>query len=99
MINKIKKIYPNDPDLIIKKINEVYTIVYFESICSSDRINEFITKSLLYKNKISAPHVLKIKQDELEKYLNNAFGVIIKNKLEVLIHLKRNHLLMDLKMH
>ena len=83
MINKIKKIYPNDPDLIIKKINEVYTIVYFESICSSDRINEFITKSLLYKNKISAPHVLKIKQDELEKYLNNAFGVIIKNNKEL----------------
>ena len=83
MINKIKKIYPNDPDLIIKKINEVYTIVYFESICSSDRINEFITKSLLYKNKISAPHILKIKQDELEKYLNNAFGVIIKNNKEI----------------
>lgn len=83
MINKIKKIYPNDPDLIIKKINEVYTIVYFESICSSDRINEFITKSLIYKNKISAPHVLKIKQDELEKYLNNAFGVIIKNNKEL----------------
>lgn len=83
MINNIKEIYLDNPDLIIKNINENYTITYFESICSSDRINEFITKPLINKNKISAPHIIKIKNDEIEKYLNNAFAIIIENNLNL----------------
>ena len=77
MVDKIKKIYKNNPDLIIKNISDDVTIVYFESICSSDRINEFVTKPLIYENKVSAPHIIYIKENEIEKYLNNAFAIII----------------------
>ena len=79
MIDKIRKIYQNNPDLIIKKINNSFTVIYFESISSSDKLNEFVTKPLIYENKISAPHTLKINVNECEKYLNNAFAVVIKN--------------------
>ena len=79
MINKIINLYSSNPDLIIKKINITYTVIYFESICSSDRVNEFITKSIVYENKISAPHILNINITEAEKYLNNAFALIIEN--------------------
>ena len=84
MVEKIKKLYPNNPDLIIKKVNNTYTLIYFESICSADKINEYITKSIIYKNKVSAPHILKIKKNEIEKYINNAFALIINNKGEIL---------------
>lgn len=77
MINKIQELYGDNPDLIIKNINNEYTVMYFESICSSDRVNEFINKSLIYENKISAPHIINIKLSEVEKYLNNAFAIII----------------------
>lgn len=82
MLNKILTLYPNNSDLIIKKINDSFTIIYFESICSSDRVNEFITKPLIYENKISAPHTLRISEKECEKYLNNAYALILyKNKI------------------
>ena len=84
MVEKIKKLYPNNPDLIIKKVNNTYTLIYFESICSADKINEYITKSIIYKNKVSAPHILKIKKNEIEKYINNAFALIINNKGKIL---------------
>ncbi len=83
VVNKITGIYKGNPDLIIKKINNTYTIIYFESICSSDKINEFINKSIIYKNKITAPHMLKITIKETEKYLNNAFALIIKNNTDI----------------
>ena len=84
MVDEIKKIYGDNSDLIIKKISAKYTVIYFESICSSDRVNEFITKPLIYENKISAPHTIKIKKNEIENYLNNAFAVIIKDDKYIL---------------
>jgi hypothetical protein len=84
MVDEIKKIYGDNSDLIIKKISAKYTVIYFESICSSDRVNEFITKPLIYENKISAPHTIKIKKNEVENYLNNAFAVIIKDDKYIL---------------
>jgi len=82
MINYIKNIFPNNPDLIIKNINKDIKIIYFESICSSDRVNEFITKPIILNHDFSAPHTISIKKEEIEQYLNNAFAIIIfKNKV------------------
>ena len=61
MINKIKNLYKNNSDLIVKKINDEYHVVYFESICSTDRVNDFISRPLLYNETISAPNIKKIK--------------------------------------
>lgn len=79
MINKIKNLYKNNSDLIVKKINDEYHVVYFESICSTDRVNDFISRPLLYNETISAPNIKKIKFDEVQFYLNSAFAIIIKN--------------------
>lgn len=84
MQDRIMNIYKDNPDLIIKKINNRFTIIYFESICSSDRVNEFITKPLTYENKISAPHILEISEKEIEKYINNAFAIILDKEKNII---------------
>lgn len=83
MVDQIQNIYKNNPDLIVKNVNNKYTVIYFESICSSDRINEFINKSIIYENKISAPHIINITLKEAEKYLNNAFALIIEDNKNI----------------
>ena len=82
MINKIKNLFKNNPDLICKRINSNYFIIYFESLCSPDKINEYITKPLLLNKTISAPHTLDIKFNEVINYLTNGFVITIyKNNL------------------
>lgn len=83
MIEQIQNLYKNNPDLITKNINSKYTLLYFESICSSDRINEFITKPLIINNSISGPHVINIKLLDAEKYLSNAFALLIENNKKI----------------
>ena len=77
MISKILKLYRDNPDLINKPINNNYTIFYFESLCSQDKINEYITKPLLLNNHISAPHTIIIKDNVITKYLNNGYVITI----------------------
>lgn len=88
MLEKIFEKYKNNPDLIVKQIDSKYKMIYFESICSSDKINEFITKPLIYKNKISAPHVKNIKKNEIEYYLSNAFAIVVNNKNTVAVEVR-----------
>lgn len=83
MIDDIKNNYKDNPDLIIKKINKAFTIIYFESICSSDKINEFITKPIIYKNNFTAPNTKKIKKNEINYYIENSFAIVIKNNKDL----------------
>ena len=66
---KLKKEFNNSSDLKYKKINKV-SLVYLESICSSNRINDYILKNLtmkknyiLLRDNISGPNVIYV--DEL----------------------------------
>ena len=79
MINKIMNLFSDNPDLIINHINNKYTVIYFESICSSDRINEFITKPIINNKSISGPHKIKIDINLVDKYLNNSYAIVIEN--------------------
>lgn len=82
MINKIIKTYQDNSDLIIKKINSNYSVIYFESLSSLDKINEYITKPISLNISITAPHTLIIKSSEINTYLNNGYAITIyKNKL------------------
>ena len=83
MIEYIKKTYRDNPDIIIKKINDSFTTIYFESICSSDKINEFITKPILYSNNFSAPNTKVITKKEIIYYIENAFAIVIKNNKDI----------------
>ena len=81
MVNKIINLYKNNPDLINLKINS-YNIIYFESLCSLDKINEYITKPIIHKNNISSPNNKKIHYSECETYLNNGYALIVnKNRI------------------
>lgn len=77
MINKIKNLYQNNPDLIINNIKDNLTIIYFESLCSQDKINEYIIKPIINKDFLSAPKLIKINKNEFENYLENGFCLII----------------------
>lgn len=84
---KLKKEFSDSSDLKYKKINKV-KVVYLESLCSSDKINEYILKNLAYKknyivlrDNISAPSVVYIDEyDTISFYLLNGYALVYDNK-------------------
>lgn len=85
MINKIKEIFNNSTDLKIQEIKNVY-VIFLESLCSSDKINDYILK-LLSLNKIkditnvlAGPNTESIKFEDIENYLSNGFTIVIYKK-------------------
>ena len=86
VISKIKYDFNNSSDLIIKNFNNTY-IIYLESICDSDKINEYISKDLVLSNKmnvnniLSGPNTIKIRIDEINFYLLNGFSIVINKNI------------------
>ncbi len=80
---KLKKDFNNSTDLKHKKFNKV-NVLYLESICSSNKVNEYILQNLTLGHKylflqdiISGPNVVHIKDYKLIKeYLLNGFACI-----------------------
>ena len=93
-IQKIKKEFSKTPDLITKKLkinifHEIY-IIFLETLCSQNKINDYILKSLTSKNYIGKLENyipggnLKILNvyDEIEYYLYSGYTIILdKNKI------------------
>ena len=87
-IFKIKKDFNNTPDLKIKNIkigiNSIY-IIYIETICDSNKINDYILKNLtrydINKNlnsNIPGPNtVILDNYNFIEKYLTSGFTIVI----------------------
>ena len=50
LLNDIKKQFKDSSDLIIKTINDI-DVIFLESLCSSDKINEYILKVLSLSKK------------------------------------------------
>ncbi len=86
IIKKIEKDFFNSSDLIIKKMDNIH-IIYLESLCDSDKVNEYISKNFSLSNKrylknlLSGPNTIEIKKDEINFYLVNGFSIVIKNKI------------------
>ena len=83
LVDKIKNTFNNSSDLIIKNNNNIY-IVYLESLCSQDKINEYILKVLTIKNSKklqdnnAAPNTKLVKSyDEIINFILNGFTIII----------------------
>jgi spore germination protein KA len=86
-IEKLKNLFNNSPDLIIRKINKGFKnvyVIYLETLCSSDRVNNYILKNLTNPNSkasvkslLATPHLIDIKFDECESYLYYGFSIII----------------------
>ena len=81
LVEIIKSKFNNSSDLIIKNINKI-TIIYLESICDGDKINNYITKNIILtksnKDIISGPNVIEVsKIDDIIFYLLNGFAIVL----------------------
>ena len=94
IIAKIKNDYDGVNDLNISIIKSI-TLVYLESICSSDKINNYILDNIndnkhFFKN-ITGPNHVVINLDNYQDYLNNGYLLIIyKNNIHA-IEVKENN--------
>lgn len=102
ILNRLKNEFTNTPDLKVKEIKinllkKIY-IIYIETICDSDKINEYILKNLTnYNSKnnlnsnIPGPNTIFIKNtDEIEFYLTNGFAIILSDNNILAIEVKGN---------
>lgn len=92
IVEKIKKEFDKTPDLKIKeiKINFIKSIyiLYIETICDSNKINDYILKNLTnYKrnldlnSNIPGPNTIIVKEyNQIERYLTSGFTIIIKDE-------------------
>lgn len=81
MEKEIQEKFKNSPDLKIKKIKKV-AVIYLESLCSSDKINDYILKGLSFTNikslesAIVGPNTTAIKEKDVALYLENGFAIV-----------------------
>lgn len=87
LYNKLKKDFNNSSDLKYKKIDNIH-VVFLESVCSSDKINEYILQNItighdyfFLRDIISGPTVVYVTDYLLIKdYLLNGFALIYDEK-------------------
>ena len=96
MIKKLQKQFNNSSDLIVKKINNI-NVMFLESVCDSNKLNEFIFKNIKVSNYfslsnlITGPSVVYVDNyDKLEFYLNNGFAVVMDKKDIIVCEVKGN---------
>jgi len=102
IVERIKKEFNNSPDLKLKEIKinlikKVY-IMYIESVCDGDKINEYILKNLSKYNSINdiynnlpGPNTIYINNnDEIEFYLTNGFAITIFDNAIIAVEVKGN---------
>ena len=87
LLKEIKEEFKNSSDVIIKTIKDI-DVIFLESLCSSDKINEYILKVLsLSKKKIKdlnnilvGPNTKEIKsKSEITNLLLNGFTIVLGN--------------------
>ena len=100
IVERIQKEFKNTPDLKIKEIKvnlfkSIY-VIFLETICSGDKINDYILKNLTFYNSknnlqsnIPGPNTSIItNHDEIEFYLTNGFAIVISNTNIIAIEVK-----------
>ena len=84
---EIKKTFSSSTDLIVKNIKDI-TVIFLESLCSSDKINEYVLKILsLSKNSndlnniLVGPNTKEVSSlEDITNLLLNGFTIIIQDK-------------------
>lgn len=87
LYDKIKKNFHDSGDLKYKNIGKLH-VIYLESLCSSDKINEYIFKNislkknfLFLKDVISGPSVVFLSDEkQISFYLLNGFAICYDKK-------------------
>lgn len=83
LYEKLKKDFNNTEDLKHKIINNVH-VVYLESLCSSDKVNDYILQNLtighefyFLKNIVSGPNIIYIKDyNSIKDYIMGGFALV-----------------------
>ena len=83
IIDYLNEIQKESPDLIIKKVNNLF-VVFIESVSSSDKVNDYVLKLIKSNKEIIGPNSIIIDSNKLFNYLINGFTAIInKNQIKV----------------
>ncbi len=85
--NILKKKFNNSSDLIIHNIKKVQ-VIYLQSLCDANRINDYILKNIGLVNNIKdikqilpGPNLKEITSKEINFYLYNGFTIVYFKKL------------------
>ena len=95
LAKKLIKDFGNSTDLKHKIINNIH-VLYLESLCSSNRLNDYILKNITLKKKytilrdnISGPNVIYVDEYKMIKeYLLNGFALIYDKKETLVCEVK-----------
>ncbi len=91
LVERLKKEFENVPDLKVKEIkisfNKSIYVCFIETVCSGDKINDYILKHLtrynpkmnLNSNTPGSNTVILKNYDEIEFYITNGFAIVIDN--------------------
>lgn len=89
IVEKIKKDFSKTPDLKIKEVKislfKTVYVVFIETICSSNKINDYVLKNLTHYNpkknlnsNLSGPNNILVKEyDQIEFFITNGFVLVI----------------------
>lgn len=100
IVERLKTEFKNIPDFKIKEVRvnliKCIYVVFIETVCSSDKINEYILKNVTrdknghnINSNIPGPNATKIeKYDQIEFYLTNGFAIVISDKDVVAIEVR-----------
>lgn len=83
LYENLKKDFNNTDDLKHKNINNVH-VVYLESICSGDKVNDYILQNLtighefyFLKNIVSGPNIIYVRNyNSIKEYIMNGFALV-----------------------
>lgn len=97
LYERLKKDFNNNNDLKHKSINNVH-VVYLESICSSDAINEYILQNLtigkeyyFLKNIVSGPNVIYVSDyNSIKDYIMGGFALVYNDEDILVCECKAN---------
>lgn len=90
----IKKKFNNTSDLKYKRIKKV-EVIYLESLCSSDKVNDYIFRNVTLKNHlylkdmISGPNIVFLdNEDSVIEYLVNGFAIVYDSRTIIAVECK-----------
>ena len=82
IVNKIKKEFIDNTDLVIKKVNitrfkDIY-VIYLESVTGSDKVNEYVLKNITLLNALK-----RVSLNKLQSTIPAPHTVILKNEDDI----------------
>lgn len=90
ILRQLKNDFQDNNDLIIKKMRNFY-VIFLDSLCSQDKINEYILKRFNHKiNYLGSNEKIVNSYKEIENYLYNGFTIILNKKEITAIETKGN---------